>query len=199
MQAASKAHPAAKEGGATAKKVRAQAAKATQNPNAKEGGVDAKRATKREKSKLTVPSFDFSWPSIKAWWLAHPVVLGSVVAIIFLLVMLYPPTCSYYAALRTNQALSEQLSDVTTERDELQSDVTKLTSEDGIKDEARRRGYVDEGDTAVDMQGIEDSGSAASDATVLEQQNAEEQKETPWYFQALDVIFQYDAETQGVG
>lgn len=165
-------------------------------PAKREGTKDPKRATKRVKPKRELPSF--SWASIKAWWLGHPYALGALLASLFLIFMLYPPICSYYAAVRTNDALSEQLSDVTSERDDLANDVTKLTSEEGIKDEARRRGYVDEGDTAVDMEGIEDSGSAASDTTVLEQQNAEEEKETPWYLQALDFIFQYDPEKQGV-
>lgn len=164
-----------------------------------EGKAGSKRASKREKPKCTRPSFDLSWNGIKTWWLGHPAALVAVAAVIFLFIMLYPPTCSFYAALRTNQTLSAQLSDVTAERDELQSDVDKLTSEDGIKDEARRRGYVDEGDTAVDMEGIEDSGSATSDTTVLEDKQAQEEQETPWYIQALDFIFRYDESTQGVG
>lgn len=168
--------------------------------DAKEEKIATKREkTKREKKKREPFHFDFSWASIKAWWLERPLALGIVAAAILLVVMLYPPTCSYYAALRTNAVLSEQLSSVNTERDDLQSDVDKLTSEDGIKDEARRRGYVDEGDTAVDMEGIEDTGGASSDITVLQQQSSVEEQEIPWYLQALDFIFQYNPENEGLG
>lgn len=150
--------------------------------------------TKRERKEIHI---DLTPAGIATWADGHRLAVGILVGIIFVFIMLYPPICSYYAAVRTNATLSSQLSDITTDVDALSSDVSKLTSEEGIKDEARRRGYVEDGDVAVEMEGVQDSGSAAADTTVMEDAQKEE-TETPWYFVALDFIFRYDAETQGV-
>lgn len=58
-------------------------------------------------------------------------------------------------------------------------------------------GYVDDGDTAVDMEGVEDSGSARSDTTVM-QDSQEEEVQDPWYTQLGDFIFMYDPDIQGI-
>lgn len=172
---------------------------ATSRPRARRAKEDADLVQEEQpKRKFEMPSFDFSPQGIAAWAGAHRLFVGVFIACIFVIVFLYPPISSFYAACRTNATLSGRLEEVTQSVDELSSDVSKLTSEEGIKDEARRRGYVEDGETAVEMQGIEDSGSAASDTTVM-QEAQEEQTETPWYFVILDFIFRYNPNTQGVG
>ena len=48
----------------------------------------------------------------------------------------------------------------------MQSQVDSLMTREGIEDEARRRGYVSEGDTPVDMSGVDDTGCPSADTTV---------------------------------
>lgn len=187
---------------ATKRSAAKDAGKATR-PKAAESGVKAKRREltpeekERQERRAKKAHFDFSKEGRVAWASAHKTLLGTLAVIVFLILVLYPPICSYYAALRTNATLSGKLSDVNEQVDELSKDVSKLTSEEGLKDEARRLGYVEEGDTAVDMEGVEDTSSATSDATVMEE-SVEEETEDPWYIQALDFVFQYDEDTQGV-
>lgn len=157
--------------------------------------VATKREAPAKAKKPQGPKFEFSREGLRAWGSAH--IKGLVIAGIILIaaLALYTPVATLYGAVRTNVVLSARLESAKTDEQALSEDVSKLTSEDGIKDEARRRGYVDEGDTAVDMEGIEDSGSAASDTTISTNTTKEDD---PWYIVALDFIFGYSAENQGV-
>ena len=134
---------------------------------------------------------------IFAWFVGHKRLSIALGVILALAIVVYPPVCSLYSAARSNAILSAKLSEATTTADTLQNEVDSLMTREGIEDEARRRGYVSEGETAVDMSGVEDSGSASSDSTVTESTGGSE--EDPWYIQALDFVFRYDASTQGIG
>ena len=134
---------------------------------------------------------------VLAWFVDHKRLSIALGVILALAIVVYPPVCSLYSAARSNAILSAKLSEATTTADTLQSEVDSLMTREGIEDEARRRGYVSEGETAVDMSGVEDSGSASSDSTVTESTGGSE--EDPWYIQALDFVFRYDASTQGIG
>lgn len=156
------------------------------------------RTPTARKDKHAKPAFELSPQGLLAWAQAHKGICATIAVIIFLLFVLYPPACSYYAAVRTNSALSSKLEDVNSQVDELSGDVNKLTSEEGLKDEARRLGYVEPGDTAVDMEGVEDSGGATSDTTVMNEAT-EEEEELPWYLVVSDFIFRYNPENEGLG
>ena len=134
---------------------------------------------------------------VLAWFVDHKRLSIALGVILALAIVVYPPVCSLYSAARSNAILSAKLSEATTTADTLQNEVDSLMTREGIEDEARRRGYVSEGETAVDMSGVEDSGSASSDSTVTESTGGSE--EDPWYIQALDFVFRYDASTQGIG
>ena len=58
-----------------------------------------------------------------------------------------------------------------------------------------------EGETAVEVGGIEDSGSATTDESVTgdSSQAQGQDAQDPWYVSVLDFIFGYDPSTQGVG
>lgn len=134
---------------------------------------------------------------ILAWVMGHRALSIALVAIAALVLMLYPPIKALYGASRTNALLSCQLSSVTATNDALQGEVDNLMTREGIEDEARRRGYVTEGDTPVDMSGVEDSGGASSDSTVSTDESAPAASD-PWYVSALDFIFGYNPADQGV-
>lgn len=134
---------------------------------------------------------------VLAWAMEHRALSIALVAIVALALMLYPPIKALYGASRTSALLSTQLSSVTATNDTLQGEVDNLMTREGIEDEARRRGYVAEGDTPVDMSGVEDSGGASSDSTVSTDESAPAASD-PWYVSALDFIFGYNPADQGV-
>lgn len=134
---------------------------------------------------------------VLAWAMGHRALSIAFVVIVALVLMLYPPIKALYGASRTNALLSSQLSSVTATNDTLQGEVDNLMTREGIEDEARRRGYVAEGDTPVDMSGVEDSGGASSDSTVSTDESAPAASD-PWYVSALDFIFGYNPADQGV-
>ena len=153
------------------------------------------------------------------WAAAHRALAIALATAAVTIAMLYPPARAYYAAVRVNSVLSAQLSDVNASNDSLQSDVSSLMTKEGIEDEARRRGYVAKGDTAVDMSGVDDSGGATSDQASSAASASSDQAgassgadstasgstvgsssaSEPWYLSVLDAFFGYDPSTQGVG
>lgn len=137
--------------------------------------------------------------AVAGWAGAHRALSIAMATVLVAVAMLYPPARAYYAAVRVNSVLSSQLSDVNASNDSLQSDVSSLMTKEGIEDEARRRGYVSKGDTAVDMAGVSDSGGATSDQTSATADGTASSVAEPWYLSALDALFGYDPSTQGVG
>ena len=134
-----------------------------------------------------------------AWVCNHLLVVGVIAAIVFAIGMLYTPLQSLYVARRANSALEVQLSEISATNSGLQSEVDALMTREGIEDEARRRGYVTEGETPVDMSGVDASGGASTDDSVLNGVSAAEQaSDEPWYISLLDFVFQYNPETQGL-
>lgn len=137
---------------------------------------------------------------VVGWCSSHLMLCIVVGVVVVVLGALYSPAKALYGARRTNAVLAQRLDAATSSAQTLQSEVDSLMTREGIEDEARRRGYVQEGDTAVDMDGVTDSGSATTDESVTNDTSATTDEEpTPWYTSVLDFIFGYDPSTQGVG
>lgn len=101
-----------------------------------------------------------------------------------LILTFYGPCQTYYKAWRAGLDLQEQLADLTSSNDQYKSDIQSLQTREGIEDEARRRGYVTEGETKVVVEGLpDDADSSASDTAT----------EDPWYIQLGDKVFHYIA------
>lgn len=119
---------------------------------------------------------------------------GAVVACaaaLVLLVALYGPACGFYQAWRENGVLQAEQARASAESEELEGDISSLMTEEGIKDEARRRGYVEEGETRIIVEGAgeEGTGETASDGSSAD--------DTPWYLRAADFVFQYRPSDEG--
>lgn len=137
---------------------------------------------------------------ILGWASAHPLPCIIVAVFVVAAFALYSPAKALYSARRTNAILAERLDATTSSADQLQGEVDSLMTREGIEDEARRRGYVSEGDTAVDMSGVDDSGGASADESVTDgASSSSDSDDVPWYVSALDFFFGYDPSTQGVG
>lgn len=109
--------------------------------------------------------------------------LAVVAVLLVLFVALYGPAKGYYSAWRTNGILLAEHEKETAEGEQLEDDVNALMTEQGIKDEARKKGYVDEGEKIVVVEGLEP-----------EEEPEEEPEPDPWYLELGDLVFQYEKE-----
>ena len=119
---------------------------------------------------------------------AHRGVAIACAVALVLVVALYGPACSLYQAWRENGVLQDEQARATVESDELESDIANLMTEEGIKDEARRRGYVDDGEMRIVVEGGEEDDGSTEESTG---------DETPWYLHVADFIFRYDGSDGG--
>lgn len=119
---------------------------------------------------------------------AHRGVSIACAVALVLVVALYGPACSLYQAWRENGVLQDEQARATVESDELEGDIANLMTEEGIKDEARRRGYVDDGETRIVVEGGEEDDGSTEESTG---------DETPWYLHVADFIFRYDGSDGG--
>lgn len=121
-------------------------------------------------------------------------------ALIVLVVALYGPARGLYAAWRENGTLQTTLDAENQTTQEYQSDVDALLTEDGIKDEARKKGYVGEGEKSIVVEGEtgSDDGSDAGDADSAadDADGSDAADDVPWYLRVADFIFQYSEEQQ---
>lgn len=118
----------------------------------------------------------------------HRAPLVAVVVAVFVIIALYGPFRSLYQAWRDNGMLLEQQVQTDEESAELEGDINSLMTEDGIKDEARERGYVESGETRIVVEGLDAEGDASAD-----EQDGE--SGTPWYLRITDFLFQYEAQS----
>lgn len=159
------------------------------------------RSSARETAGRVGPRGAAGASGVVSWADTHRLACVVVVIVVALVAALYSPVKALYGAHRTNAVLAERLDAATASATQLQGEVDSLMTREGIEDEARRRGYVGEGETAVEVGGIEDSGSATTDESVTgdSSQTQGQDAQDPWYVSVLDFIFGYDPSTQGVG
>nr|WP_314639294.1 septum formation initiator family protein [uncultured Olsenella sp.] len=120
--------------------------------------------------------------------LGHKVALVVLVVLVVVAASLYGPVKGYYAARRSGEDLQRRYDELSEKNDSLQGDLKSLTSKEGIEDEARKRGYVQEGETSVTVEGLDSQGKADPSAPV------EYQDTRAWPTKALDFVFGYDPE-----
>ncbi len=126
-------------------------------------------------------------------------------AIVALLVFaVYPPLRDYYVARRTQEDLKAHYTQLKDKNGELLGDIERLQTSEGIEDEARKRGYVNQGETGVVVEGLDGSGdSKKSNETVSSQDARKPTEETKtintgsFQQKLLDFIFQYHREDLG--
>ena len=101
-----------------------------------------------------------------------------------LMIGFYGPVQGYYRAIRDAQELQITQQEVEKEHKNLNEDVNRLQTQEGIQDKAHERGYVSEGETSVSVEGV---GNTTTDNKPKEQKRPE----NPWYIKLLDFVFGY--------
>ena len=101
-----------------------------------------------------------------------------------LLIGFYGPVQGYYRAIRDAQELQITQQEVEKEHKNLNEDVNRLQTQEGIQDKAHERGYVSEGETSVSVESV---GNTTTD----DKQKEQKRPENPWYIKLLDFVFGY--------
>ena len=107
-------------------------------------------------------------------------VVVAVLLVVF--VALYAPAQGLYCAWRDQGVQQAELDELTKANEQYQSDIDRLQTREGIEDEARRRGYVAEGESEIVV-----DGTLPGDG----QQGDSAEEELPWYLALGDFVFQY--------
>ena len=122
-------------------------------------------------------------------WAAHHRVIVTVFAVVLVAVVgLYGPARDYYVARRTGEVLQQKYDDIASQNSVLTADVQRLQTKEGIEDEARKRGYVLQGETAVTVEGLSDHSQ--SDPSAVDAYQDDRSMTT----KLLDTVFGYDPE-----
>lgn len=123
-----------------------------------------------------------------------PIVLFVLFALALCVVILYGPLCTYYAAWRDACRLEVSYETVKSQNDELNHEVDRLQSLEGIEDEARRRGFVhrDEEPLVTDVEVQDDS----TDPGKVNEELAAYEEQQPWYIHTLDSLLGYSYATE---
>ena len=154
--------------GATASSVSSAARNAGQN----------RHKTREKKQVANLPE------RIRTILRAHKKLTIFVCIVGVLLIGFYGPVQGYYRAIRDAQELQITQQEVEKEHKNLNEDVNRLQTQEGIQDKAHERGYVSEGETSVSVEGV---GNTTTDNKPKEQKRPE----NPWYIKLLDFVFGY--------
>lgn len=121
---------------------------------------------------------------IRAILRAHKKLTIFICIVGVLLIGFYGPVQGYYRAIRDAQELQITQQEVEKEHKNLNEDVNRLQTQEGIQDKAHERGYVSEGETSVSVEGV---GNTTTD----DKQKEQKRPENPWYIKLLDFVFGY--------
>ncbi|MBR3327107.1 MAG: septum formation initiator family protein [Atopobiaceae bacterium] len=119
-----------------------------------------------------------------------PVIIATVlVAIAIAMGLVMGPARAYYLAWREAGVLQVEYEVLEQQNKELDHEIDRLQTLEGIEDEARRRGYVYPNEEALVADGVEEEKMADPDQVEAAINSYEES--LPWYVHVLDSVFGY--------
>lgn len=121
---------------------------------------------------------------------AGAVIITIVAIIAIALVAIAGPARTYYHAWRDSGVLQVEYEVLQKQNAELDHELNRLQTLEGIEDEARSRGYVYPNEEALVVEGIEEE-QIADPAEVQQAIDAYEEG-LPWYVHWLDTVFGYE-------
>lgn len=102
------------------------------------------------------------------------------------------PAREYYASWRDEGILEAQYKVASEQYSDLQHDIERLQTVEGIEDLARKRGYAYPDEEALVVQELEEQEFVGT--VSLEDAVKEHEANLPWYVGVLDVVFDYQYE-----
>ena len=155
-----------------------QGATARSASNAERNAGQNRHMTREKKQVANLPE------RVRTILRAHKKLTVFICIVGVLLIGFYGPVQGYYRAIRDAQELQITQQEVEKEHKNLNEDVNRLQTQEGIQDKAHERGYVSEGETSVSVEGV---GNTTTDNKPKEQKRPE----NPWYIKLLDFVFGY--------
>ena len=144
-------------------------------------------APRREAASTPTIDVNGALSAIGGFVMNFRVVLLVIALFIGLILTMYGPAKTYYCAWRKGQDLQAQLDATNASNDQLKADIQNYMTPEGIKDLARSRGYVSEGETKVVVEGLDEGADGSASST----DGADQQAEQPWYIELGDKVFHY--------
>lgn len=126
-------------------------------------------------------------PSLSITSIPLPLVIA--VALAILIAVVAGPARTYYVAWRESGVLQAEYAALVTQNGELNHEIERLQTLEGIEDEARNRGYVYPNEEALVVEDLEPKQVA--DPTLVDAAIEEHEKSLPWYVGLLDILFGY--------
>lgn len=139
-------------------------------------------------SRIHLPSIhvpEVSFSTIPVWAIA-------IVAVAIVVAVVAGPARNFYIAWRDAGVLQAEYDALTVQNDELNHEIERLQTLEGIEDEARRRGYVYPDEEAVVVEDLEEEQVA--DPALINAAVEEHERTLPWYVGILDAIFGYQRQ-----
>lgn len=120
---------------------------------------------------------------------AIPIPLLVVIGLAIAIVVVAGPARTYYLAWRESGVLEAEYAALDSSNAELNQQIERLQTLDGIEDEARERGFVYPDEKALVVEGVEPR--AVADPELVDAAVKEYEKSLPWYVGVLDMLFGY--------
>lgn len=150
-------------------------------------GESRPAAPRREAASTPTIDVGGALSAIGSFVMNFRVVLLVLALFVGLILAMYGPAKTYYCAWRKGQDLQAQLDAYNASNDQYKADIQGLQTREGIEDEARRRGYVSEGETKVVVEGLDED----ADGSTPSADGSDQQAEQPWYIELGDKVFHY--------
>lgn len=141
---------------------------------------------RREAASLTTIDVNGALSAIGNFVVHFRVALLIAALVLGVLMAMYGPVQTYYRAWRAGQDLQAQLDELNASNEQYKDDIQALQTREGIEDEARRRGYVTNGETKVVVDGLNDGSDDSSQSS-----DGDQQAQKPWYIELGDKVFHY--------
>lgn len=149
----------------------------------------AMRPSARDRAVATLAALRALPGRVVSWVGSHRRLSIAILCLAIVLFGVYGPIQRYYVAWRAAGDLQAEYEAVSSDNEALRDDLSRLQSEEGIQDEARRRGYTYPDEESTTAEGISDDANEGSSATDSDFSAADIQQ--PWYIHVLDFIFVY--------
>lgn len=145
------------------------------------------RQERRPKRQVSVGSI---LESIRNFYMSHKKLCISVAIVLLLVLSIFKPLRDYYISVRTHEILAQNYEELSQTNATLKQDVERLQTEEGIQDEARKRGYVGQGETAVTVEGQSDSDDDQSQDDPSKKEEYVDRRDMKT--RILDTLFAFD-------
>ena len=120
---------------------------------------------------------------------SFPILFLVAVSVALGVMIFMGPAREYYASWRDEGILEAQYKVVSEQYSDLQHDIERLQTVEGIEDLARKRGYAYPDEEALVVQELEEQEFIGT--VSLEDAVKEHEANLPWYVGVLDVVFDY--------